>query len=149
MTQLLDFRPAAFGQSMERRTEHHPHRDAPTSHTAPEPKHLVLYGDFNCPWSYLASRRAALLATDGVTVDWRAVEHDLRRPSRLSDGTVRLNCLREEMERVLAVLLPGEELPHALTASCPTPRQPSPGTPRRTRRAWDHVCNTCCSRPSG
>ena len=41
---------------------------------------VVVYGDFNCPWSYLASRRAAVLAEDGVDVDWRAVEHEPWRP---------------------------------------------------------------------
>ncbi|HET6562513.1 MAG TPA: DsbA family protein [Marmoricola sp.] len=81
--------------------------------------HLVIYGDFTCPWSYLASRRAAVLAANGVTVDWRAVEHDPRRPSRTGDGSLRLRCLREEMDRVLALLLPGEELPYALAGFVP------------------------------
>jgi hypothetical protein len=42
---------------------------------------LVVYGDFNCPFSALASARAAVLEARGVvTVDWRAVEHDLAIP---------------------------------------------------------------------
>jgi hypothetical protein len=38
---------------------------------------VIVYGDFNCPYSYLASQRSARLARDGMTeIDWRAVEHD-------------------------------------------------------------------------
>ncbi len=80
---------------------------------------LVLYGDFNCPWSYLASRRAALLEADGVAVDWRAVEHDPWRPRRFTDSSTRFACVREEMDRVLAALLPGEQLPFALAGFLP------------------------------
>lgn len=80
---------------------------------------IVLYGDFNCPWSYLASRRAAVLATDGVHVDFRAVEHEPWRPSRFRNSSVRFSCLREEMDRVLAELLPGEELPYSLAGFVP------------------------------
>jgi len=40
-------------------------------------EHLVIYGDFNCPFSALASSRADRLERGGTaTVDWRAVEHD-------------------------------------------------------------------------
>jgi hypothetical protein len=39
-------------------------------------QHLILYGDFNCPYSYLASARADHLVARGlVTLEWRAVEH--------------------------------------------------------------------------
>lgn len=38
---------------------------------------VIVYGDFNCPYCYLASQRSARLARDGMTeIDWRAVEHD-------------------------------------------------------------------------
>jgi hypothetical protein len=80
---------------------------------------ITLYGDFNCPWSYLASRGAAVLEADGVSVDWRAVEHDPWRPSRFNDSSGRFTCLREEMDRVLAALLPGEELPYSLAGFVP------------------------------
>lgn len=80
---------------------------------------IVLYGDFNCPWSYLASRRAVVLAADGVQVDWRAVEHEPWRPSRLSGRSVRFTSLREEMDQVLAELLPGEVLPYSLAGFVP------------------------------
>lgn len=38
---------------------------------------IVVYGDFNCPYSALAGERAARLERDGrARVDWRCVEHD-------------------------------------------------------------------------
>lgn len=80
---------------------------------------IVLYGDFNCPWSYLASRRAAVLEAAGVAVDWRAVEHDPWRPRRFADSSTRFGCVREEMDRVLAALMPGEQLPFALAGFLP------------------------------
>lgn len=90
-------------------------------------REIVLYGDFNCPWSYLASRRAALLAGEGAHIDWRAVEHDaasrrglagianVTAPHRGAPARpVRLGPLLDEMRQVLTLLLPGEELPYAL-----------------------------------
>jgi len=39
--------------------------------------HLTVYGDFNCPYSYLASQRVDELARLGrAEVEWRAVERD-------------------------------------------------------------------------
>jgi DSBA-like thioredoxin domain len=63
---------------------------------------LVIYGDFNCPFSALASDRAARLeATGHATIDWRAVEHDRSIPSRGSPvDAVR----RIEFEREIAVV---------------------------------------------
>jgi predicted DsbA family dithiol-disulfide isomerase len=38
---------------------------------------LTIFGDFNCPFSALASARADVLLADGVhTIDWRAIQHD-------------------------------------------------------------------------
>ena len=43
---------------------------------------LVVYGDFNCPYSCLASSRAdALVARGDARIEWRAVEHDPAIPS--------------------------------------------------------------------
>src|SRR5207249_4083290 len=41
---------------------------------------VIIYGDFNCPYSYLASQRADLLSRAGAGVDWRAVEHNRGLP---------------------------------------------------------------------
>jgi len=43
---------------------------------------LTIYGDFNCPFSALASTRAdVLLAADAHEIDWRAVQHDTAIPA--------------------------------------------------------------------
>lgn len=43
---------------------------------------LTIYGDFNCPFSALASARAeVLLAADVHEIDWRAVQHDTAIPA--------------------------------------------------------------------
>lgn len=73
---------------------------------------LVIYGDFNCPFSALASDRAARLeATGHVTVDWRAVEHDRSLPL---DGRPVNTARRAELEREISLireqLRPGESL---------------------------------------
>lgn len=60
---------------------------------------LVIYGDFNCPYSALASARAAELERRTMAeVDWRAVEHDT---SISSPGEVIAGSRREELEREL------------------------------------------------
>jgi hypothetical protein len=72
---------------------------------------VIVYGDFNCPYSYLASQRADLLSRAGVVVDWRAVEHD--RGPLVTGG--RSDRDREAWERELAqvasLALPGEHVP--------------------------------------
>ena len=43
---------------------------------------LTIYGDFNCPFSALASARAdVLLAAGGHELDWRAIQHDTAIPT--------------------------------------------------------------------
>ena len=38
---------------------------------------VIVYGDFNCPYSYLASQRADRVIREGMArIAWRAVEHD-------------------------------------------------------------------------
>lgn len=81
---------------------------------------LRLYGDFNCPWSYLASRRAELLAGAGFEVDWRAVEHEPDGDPR--DDEVRrerVATVQQAMERINGMLLPGELLPYSLAGFVP------------------------------
>jgi predicted DsbA family dithiol-disulfide isomerase len=82
----------------------------------------VLYGDFSCPWSYLAHSRLLRLRATGTTFELRAVEHDpwRARPSRSSDQA--LACLSEELDRVTALLLPGESLPLAPPHAVPHTR---------------------------
>jgi 2-hydroxychromene-2-carboxylate isomerase len=42
---------------------------------------LTIYGDFNCPFSALASVRAdVLLAARSYAIDWRAIQHDTTIP---------------------------------------------------------------------
>lgn len=86
------------------------------------PPRLAVYGDFNCPWSYLAFRRARVLAAAGVQVEWCAVEHDPWTPGGRDRGRVRIAALQEEMHRVLAMLLPGEDLPYDLAGFVPWTR---------------------------
>ena len=43
---------------------------------------LTIYGDFNCPFSALASARAdVLVASEGYEIDWRAIQHDSAIPA--------------------------------------------------------------------
>ncbi|HLN78806.1 MAG TPA: hypothetical protein VK204_17315 [Nocardioidaceae bacterium] len=77
-------------------------------------RRIALIGDLTCPWSYLASRRAALLESEDLEVDWRMVEHDRPVPGQHRDDAGRVTATRRDLARVLRRLLPGEELPHAL-----------------------------------
>ena len=72
----------------------------------------IVYGDFTCPFSYLASWRVDLLAGTDAAVEWQAVEHAPHTPltgQRLD--TDRSEALATEWRRVQELLLPGEELP--------------------------------------
>lgn len=73
---------------------------------------VIIYGDFNCPYSNLASQRADLLSKAGVTVDWRAVEHDRSLPATGSrtDGT--RDAWDRELAEVASLALPGEHVPN-------------------------------------
>jgi predicted DsbA family dithiol-disulfide isomerase len=43
---------------------------------------LTIYGDFNCPFSALASARAdVLLARRSHQIEWRAIQHDMKIPA--------------------------------------------------------------------
>jgi DSBA-like thioredoxin domain-containing protein len=74
------------------------------------PPRYVVYGDFNCPFSALASARATVLERGRrAAFDWRAVEHD---PTIPVDGEVLTDDLRaelaEELTHVRGLLLEGE-----------------------------------------
>jgi 2-hydroxychromene-2-carboxylate isomerase len=63
--------------------------------------HVVIYGDFNCPYSYLASCRADVLLERGIAqVEWRAVEHDpaIHDPSEPVQGDLQAMLEREVAE---------------------------------------------------
>ena len=73
---------------------------------------LVIYGDFNCPFSALASRRAERLERAGVAqVDWRAVEH---APEIPTPGEKVIGPLAEELDgelqHVRGLLRPDEAI---------------------------------------
>lgn len=63
------------------------------------PIELIVYGDFNCPFSALASIRAGNLERLGsARVDWRAVEHAPEIPPTGNDV---IGELRSELQREL------------------------------------------------
>jgi hypothetical protein len=75
---------------------------------------VIVHGDFNCPYSDLASQRAGRLIRGGAArVDWRAVEHDcglaLTGTSSDADGW----AWDRELAEVAALALPGEGVPAA------------------------------------
>jgi 2-hydroxychromene-2-carboxylate isomerase len=74
---------------------------------------VIVYGDFNCPYSYLASQRADLLSQVGVAVDWRAVEHDRGLPVTGSRPDSDRAAWDRELAEVASLALPREQVPAA------------------------------------
>lgn len=74
---------------------------------------LVIYGDFNCPFSALASERAARAHVARLaSVQWRAVQHLPELPSGGEPVAGDLAAdLAEELDRIEALLLDGEVFP--------------------------------------
>jgi 2-hydroxychromene-2-carboxylate isomerase len=73
---------------------------------------VVVYGDFNCPYSLLASIRLDALAEAGSDVEWRAVEHARELPvigRRLDDAGH--DELEAEIADVRRLLQPDEQYP--------------------------------------
>ncbi|MDQ2875216.1 MAG: DsbA family protein [Actinomycetota bacterium] len=77
---------------------------------------VIIYGDFNCPYSYLASQRADLVSRAGVAVDWRPAEHDPALPvtGSRSDGDQAM--WDRELTEVASLALPGEHAPERFPA---------------------------------
>lgn len=74
------------------------------------PVELIVYGDFNCPFSAAASDRAARLERLGLAVvDWRAVEHapDIPLAGNAVTGELRTE-LQGELDQIRALLTAGE-----------------------------------------
>jgi len=87
--------------------------------------HLTIYGDFNCPYSALASARADALLERGIAeVEWRAVEHDrnIPEPSVAVEGTLAA-MLDREVAEVRGLLRPGESFPINRPPVLPNTRQ--------------------------
>jgi predicted DsbA family dithiol-disulfide isomerase len=71
-----------------------------------QPVELIVYGDFNCPFSALASARVSRLERIGaVHVDWRAVEHapDIP-PAGIEFAGERASELERELEQIRSLL---------------------------------------------
>jgi predicted DsbA family dithiol-disulfide isomerase len=86
---------------------------------------LVIYGDFNCPYSCLASARADGLLMRGLAeVEWRAVEHDpsIPAPSEVADDDLAA-MLGREVAEVRGLLRAAEVFPIA-----PPPVHPNTAT---------------------
>ena len=87
-----------------------------------QPVELIVYGDFNCPFSALASARVSRLERIGaVHVDWRAVEHapDLP-PAGIEIAGELASELKRELEQIRDLLSADE--PDRLTLPA---RQPN------------------------
>ncbi len=73
---------------------------------------VLIYGDFNCPFSALANARANRLADAGrLRVDWCSVEHDTTiGPNEHPLTSEQTAAFREELEQIDGILAPDE--PH-------------------------------------
>jgi len=71
---------------------------------------LVLYGDFNCPFSALASARVAKIERRGIAeVEWRAVQHDTAiSPSGELIRENRRRDFERELDQIRSLLVVGE-----------------------------------------
>lgn len=71
---------------------------------------VLIFGDFNCPFSALANARANRLAVAGrLRVDWCSVEHDTTiGPNESPLTSEQAAAFRAELEQIAAILTPGE-----------------------------------------
>jgi 2-hydroxychromene-2-carboxylate isomerase len=73
---------------------------------------VIVYGDFNCPYSYLASQRVdRLMRGELARIDWRAVEHDRRLAVTGTRAEAAQVTWERELAEVAALALPGEQAP--------------------------------------
>ncbi|MEU5992614.1 DsbA family protein [Spirillospora sp. NPDC047418] len=74
----------------------------------------VVYGDFNCPYSYLASLRVDEVVRRGASgIEWRAVEHDPRLPLTGSPSGAAADEWARELREIAGVARPAERVPDA------------------------------------
>lgn len=75
-----------------------------------QPVEMIVYGDFNCPFSALASARAGHLERLGrARVDWRAVEHAPDIPPTGNKVTGELGTeFRRELDQIRSLLTADE-----------------------------------------
>jgi hypothetical protein len=72
---------------------------------------VIVYGDFNCVYCYLAAQRADRLDRDGkAEVEWRAVEHRPRLPAT-GVSSSRGAGPDDDLAAAALLALPGERLP--------------------------------------
>lgn len=69
---------------------------------------LIVYGDFNCPYSYLAGQRTDALQRLGHRIDWHAVEHDPRLSMTGTPSAADADRWRRELAGVAGLALLGE-----------------------------------------
>ncbi len=75
---------------------------------------LIVYGDFNCPYSYLASQRVdAVVRAGQAEVKWRAVEHDPRLALTGTPSSACAQSWEREIAEVASLARPGERPPAA------------------------------------
>jgi 2-hydroxychromene-2-carboxylate isomerase len=73
---------------------------------------VIVYGDFNCPYSFLASQRVDALALGGVQgVEWRAVEHDPAMSLVGVPSGPDAKRWEDELAEVASLALPAERPP--------------------------------------
>jgi len=74
--------------------------------------HLIVYGDFNCPYSCLASQRADEAARLGeAEVEWRAVEHDPALALTGTPSSLDPERWRRQLAELALLAEDGEQVP--------------------------------------
>jgi hypothetical protein len=73
---------------------------------------LIVYGDFNCPYCYLASQRMDAVVLAGLAeAEWRAVEHDPRLALTGTPSSLDPQSWEREVAEVAELAQPGEQPP--------------------------------------
>jgi hypothetical protein len=76
---------------------------------------LIVYGDFNCPYSYLASQRMDAVVRAGLAeMEWRAVEHDPRLALTGTPSSLDSQTWQRELAEVADRALPDDQPPAAV-----------------------------------